>query len=234
MSVERLLQCYKSPFPKRRFGPRKDGGYVLANVPNAPYKVLLSGGIGGSIDFEIDFLNTYPNTRCAAFDGTVRTIPAKHDRLVFIQKNIGPTDTQDTANLHAVLSQNKGVVIKMDIEGSEFDWIKSLTDEHLNVCEQIVIEIHQHTFNKEEFNTIERFLTHHRLIHFHPNNCVPAQIVDGIPIPAVFECTFLHKKYWSSPPELNTDLIPGPLDFPSVPFNKDIQINYPPFVHTVL
>ena len=52
----------------------------------------------------------------------------------------------------------------------------------------------------------------------------------GVMIPNVFECTYLHKKYFTGIPELNTDLIPGKLDMKNVPV-PEIYINYPPFVN---
>jgi hypothetical protein len=56
-----VLTCYKSPFKKIRLGKDYDGGYVIAEIPNASYKILLTGGIENDISFEEDFINKYSN-----------------------------------------------------------------------------------------------------------------------------------------------------------------------------
>jgi hypothetical protein len=49
------LTVYKSPFPKIRLGKDNDGGYIIADVPNAHYTTLLAGGIQGDISYEESF-----------------------------------------------------------------------------------------------------------------------------------------------------------------------------------
>jgi hypothetical protein len=39
-----VLTVYKSPFPKFRLGKDFDGGYIIAEIPNANYKIFLAGG----------------------------------------------------------------------------------------------------------------------------------------------------------------------------------------------
>ena len=51
------LTTYKSPFKKKRLGKENDGGYVIAKIPKAKYKILLAGGIADDISFEEDFMN---------------------------------------------------------------------------------------------------------------------------------------------------------------------------------
>ena len=82
-------------------------------------------------------------------------------------------------------------------------------------------------YEKDVFNKINK---NHILIHFHGNNCCGVRNHMGVNIPNVFECTYLHKKYFVNKPELNTDLIPGILDMKNI--DKDeIFIDYPPFVN---
>jgi hypothetical protein len=66
-----VLTVYKSPYEKKRVGRANDGGYVLCDIPNIEYSILLAGGIECDISFEEDFLNKYPNTICNAYDGTI-------------------------------------------------------------------------------------------------------------------------------------------------------------------
>ena len=53
---------------------------------------------------------------------------------------------------------------------------------------------------------------------------------NGVIIPNVFECTYLHKKYFANVPELNKDSIPSILDMKNTS-RDEIYINHPPFVN---
>lgn len=117
----------------------------------------------------------------------------------------------------------------MDIEGGEIPWIKSLSNEQINKFEQIVMEFHN-PFSQNEIDAFNKINKNHYLIHFHPNNCCGVRNHNGVIIPNIFECTYLHKKYFIGIPELNCDLIPSNLDMKNTN-NDDIFINYPPFVN---
>ena len=58
----------------------------------------------------------------------------------------------------------------------------------------------------------EKLNQNHFLVHFHPNTGCGLRNHNGVNIPNVFECTYLHKKYFTRFPELNSDTIPGTLD----------------------
>ena len=117
----------------------------------------------------------------------------------------------------------------MDIEGGEIPWIKSLSNEQINKFEQIVIEF-RFPFSNNEIDVFDKLNNNHYLIHFHGNNCCGVRYHKDVLIPNVFECTYLHKKYFINSPELNTDLIPSNLDIQNSADNDEIYINYPPFV----
>ena len=223
-----VLTVYKSPFPKIRLGKDFDGGYIICEIPNINYSILLSGGIEHDVSFEEDFVNKYVNVQCFAFDGTIQKLPKKHDNIFFIKKNIGFKNNEHTTNLHAFINDNDSIFVKMDIEGGEIPWIQSLNNEQLNKFEQIVIEFHNPFLEVEVFNKLNK---NHYLIHFHGNNCCGVRNHCDVIIPNIFECTYLHKKYFTDIPKLNTDLIPGTLDMKNMEYHNEIIINYPPFVN---
>lgn len=222
-----LLTVYKCPFSKIRIGKPNDGGYVLADIPNIQYDMLLSCGIDKDISFELNFVNKY-DCECLAYDGTINSISIDDPSIKFIKKNIGSNNNDVTTNLHTEINEYQCICIKMDIEGWEYQWIESLPYILLNKIDQIIIEFHHPiAYRKHE---IFKFLNNtHYLIHFHANNCCGVVNNNGVDIPNVFECTYLHKKYIISP-ELNTDIIPGPLDMNNID-GDDIFIDYPPFVN---
>jgi len=226
-----VLTVYKSPFKKIRLGREYDGGYVINLIPNANYKLLIGCGISDDISFEDNFLNVYPNCLCFVFDGTINNLPTNNDKIYFIKKNIGPVNNIENTNLHHLLNTFDNIFLKIDIEGAEIPWIKSLSDEQINKFEQIVIEFH-FPFTDNEIDVFDKINKNHFLVHFHGNNNGSTRYHKGIIIPDVFECTYLHKKYFVDTPELNSESIPTSIDMRNAHWREDIKIDYPPFVHS--
>jgi hypothetical protein len=224
-----VLTVFKSPFEKKRVGKDYDGGYIIAEIPFVKYTTLIAGGILDDISFEEEFINKYPNTKVYAFDGTINKLPKENNKITFIKKNIGFENNEDTTNLHDIINVNSRIFIKMDIEGGEIPWITSLNDEQMNKFEQIVMEFHW-PFSDKEIDVFDKINKNHYLIHFHGNNCCGVRNHNGVIIPNIFECTYLHKKYFINIPELNKELIPSNLDMKNTS-NDEIYINYPPFVN---
>lgn len=216
------LTVYKSPYPKVRVGKNYDGGYVIADIPDIKYSCVLSGGISNDISFEEEFIQKY-HVNCYAFDGTIGSLP-KNSTINFTRKNIGGHNNEKTTNLHEFLDSNDNIFIKMDIEGGEFAWLQSLNQQQMDKISQLVIEFHQ-PFKHTIFNK----LSNHVLIHFHGNNCCGTRPLDGVQVPRIFECTFIHKKYITDLIK-NIQPLPSHLDMRNLPFRPDIILNYPPFV----
>jgi len=227
-----VLTVYKSPFTKVRIGRNHDGGYIIVQIPEIIYTTLIAGGINDDISFEEDFIKKYPDTKkVLALDGSIDKLPKEIPKISFLKKNIGYENNERTTNLHDIIDGTKeGIFIKMDIEGGEIPWINSLSDEQLNKFEQIVMEFHN-PFSEKENEVFQKINKHHYLIHFHGNNHCGVRDHQGVRIPNVFECTYLHKKYFTKTVELNQDNIPGVLDMKNWTVAGEIQIDYPPFVH---
>ena len=232
-----LLTVYRSPFPKKRIGRLCDGGYVISDIPDLKYDVLIAGGVSDDISFEEDFIR-WANSGIIvhAFDGTVSDLPATplRDRFEFTQKNIGREETDSTTNLHELIDKYKdqNVFVKMDIEGGEIPWILSLMPDHMNAMDQIVMEFH-FPFGADEARVFDKINKTHLLVHFHPNNGCDHRIHNGVYMPNVFECTYLHKKYFvDGEAILNTDYIPNDsVDARNIYWKEEIYMGHPPFVH---
>lgn len=239
-----VLTVYQSPFPKKRIGRWCDGGYVVAVIPDTKYDVLIAGGVSDDISFEEDFIRvqesdlseTRTNLAVYAYDGTVADLPTSslRDRFVFTRKNIGDKETDELTNLHALLERytDKKVFVKMDIEGGEIPWILSLTEKHMNTMDQFVMEFH-FPFGQDEARVFEKINRTHLLVHFHPNNGCDHRIHNGVYTPNVFECTYLHKRYFTNGEAvLNTDYIPNDsVDARNIRWKEEIYMGHPPFVH---
>ncbi len=226
------LTVYKSPFKKKRFGRNNDGGYVICDIPNIKYDILLSGGISDDISFETDFLNNYNTSECIAVDGSIDTLPlGSLKNTTFVKKMIGNKNDKINTNLHEYINKYQSIFVKMDIEGGEFDWLPTLKKEHMDKLEQIVMEFHW-PFKPEYKDIFKNINKTHALVHFHGNNHGNVRMYRGYRIPNIFECTYLHKKHFNTTPELNKDPLPCPLDMANKPTSgPEINLNYPPFVN---
>jgi hypothetical protein len=228
------LKVYTSPFPLIRMGRDLDGGYVMSHLPFIqPYDLLLGAGVGGDISFELQFCDTYFSVQCFLFDGTLNQLPEgqrDHPRIHHVQKNIGPEETALETNLHSYFQKHNNIFLKMDIEGAEYPWLYTLSETQLSKLAQIVIEFHnpQSALHQEVFNKLNKT---HYLVHIHGNNHEGFTEHHNIMTPLVFECTYLNKKFFHQPPTLNTQPLPGPLDFPNNIDKPDLDLNYKPFVH---
>jgi hypothetical protein len=233
-----LVTIYQSPFPKRRIGRWTDGGYAIVEIPDIKYDVLIAGGVCDDISFEEDFIR-YQSVQgnslieVYAFDGTVDELPKSEfeSRIRFIKKNIGEFETDKITNLHWLISKHANAFVKMDIEGGEVNWIRSLLPEHMNAIAQIVMEFHS-PFTKAEIDMFKKLNETHLPVHFHPNNACGTRIHNGVYFPNVFECTYLHKRFFGGVAELNRDSIPNEkVDVRNIWFKDEIWIGHPPFVH---
>lgn len=233
-----LLTVYTSPYPKVRLGKDNDGGYIIVDLPEIQYDILLTGGIDNDISFEEEFINMYQNVECKAYDGTIsdqaiKDIVSRCSNSITVErKNISYYNGSNTTNLHELINNYKTIFVKMDIEGWEIPWIKTLSETQMDKFEQIVIEFH-FPFSDNEIDVFEKINKNHYLVHFHPNNCCGVRLHQGVLIPNVFECTYLHKKHFNfTVPSLNREKIPTFLDQKNTE-NEEIFIDYPPFVHHV-
>ena len=122
-----LLTVYKSPFPKLRIGKDYDGGYIICDIPDIKYDILIAGGVADDISFEEHLCNKY-DLKCIAFDGTVYCTlnNTSHKYITFISKNIGPIIDNENTNLFPLINEYNEIFLKMDREGAELPWLKCL------------------------------------------------------------------------------------------------------------
>jgi hypothetical protein len=221
------LIVYQSLTPKIRLGNFNDGGYVVCEAET--YDCFLSGGVATNTSFEEALLDKYPELSCRTYDGTIDCLPNPRDRMSFDKRNISSLESEHTTNLHALLTEHLNVFVKMDVEGSEYEWIAALSDEMLSHIRQLVVEIHW-PFEPEKWSVLTRLAKSHWLIHLHPNNCAGVSHVNGVDVPDVFECTYLHKSVGIL--RRSRDSIPTYIDQQNHPGIPDILLRGHPYSAT--
>lgn len=245
--ITNFLKVHASPFPKVRYGGNRDGGYVGVKTPT---DILLSGGIGLDVSFELDFVrlnninaicvdSELANGNFTDMNDFINRNQFKNDtnisKLKFVDKLVGKDENDKFTNFHNYFEEFNDITLKLDIEGMEFDYINSLSDNQISKINQIFLEIHW-LHKLDDFSFFEKLNQNHVLIHAHGNNCGFQTSekdkffsCDNILIPKVLEVTYLNKKFFSEF-ILNKQPLPSALDFPNQPKLRDLDLNYRPFV----
>jgi len=244
--ITKFLKVHASPLPKTRYGNNRDGGYVGVETSTG---ILLSGGIGANISFELDFVkknnvnavcvdSLFGGNRFADMEDFLNRNKFRNDpyysKLQFINKLVGKEENDEFTNYSNFIEEFNDIALKLDIEGAEFDYINSLSNKQLNKINQIFLEVH--SLDKlNNFSFFEKLNQNHILIHAHGNNIGRREDrlfrVGESRIPKVLEVTYLHKKFFSGEYKLNSEPLPSPLDFPNGPNKPDLSLNFPPFVN---
>jgi len=238
------LIVYKTEFDKGRVGRLMDGGYVINRLPGN-YDILISGGIGNDISFEKDFLLKHPGTKCMAFDGTSSLDINENDidNIELIKKNIGNTNNDLLTNLHNEIEPYNDIFFKLDIEGHEFRVLPTFSNVQMNKFKQIVLEVHT-PFDIEKypeyfkglsdikfkhlFEMLEKINETHTLVHFHGNNGCLMNFVDKLPLPHVFEVTYVRNDFINKK-EKNDIPFPTNLDCPNVSDKEQYKLDGFPY-----
>lgn len=214
---------------KIRIGSKNDGGYVVVKV--CDYDLLLSGGISNNVEFEKDFYKLNKTTPIIGFDGTIEKLPKTRVPIKFIKKNIGPDVTPTTTNMKNYIANYQNIFLKLDIEGSEFDFLRCLGTKEMNKFKQIVIEFHHAHCSKECWDILKKINQTHYLVHINGNNNESILILknhNNIHLPKVFECTYIRKDLYLGDLKLNTYNFPTVLDSPCRPSRPLIKLlSYP-------
>lgn len=190
-NLRKLLKPKIAETKYARFGSKGDGGYILADDIKKN-DTLVSYGVDINIDFEKDLENRGCNV--FMYDHSVDA-PPEPINGTFFKKKIGMGEYE--VSIDETLS-NEDCILKIDIEGSEWDTLGSAKD--LYKCRQIVMEAHWllniqfDAFYYKVIEALENINKTHFPVWVHANNDQPLTVIGAQPIPNVFEVLFLNKQ----------------------------------------
>lgn len=221
---------------KTRLGNNSDGGYIIGLL-DGKYDFYISAGVSNEESFSRDFIEMYNMNKynSAAFDGTIDKYPYNYTKkITFYKRNISSYKDNKNANLSYFTDKYNDIFLKMDIEGWEYPWLLSLSQNQLNKFKQIVIEFHGinddswNTKLEDKIKTFNILSRTHYPIHIHGNN----HSSSTNNIPNVVEITYIRKNSINYVPNLNKTVLPiSGLDFPNNCKKKDYDLNFRPFVN---
>jgi Methyltransferase FkbM domain len=227
------LLCCLTPsravgFDKIRLGRDHDGGYVMLD-DFKDVRAALSFGIDAECSWDADIaargIDVYQ------FDHTVDGPPTTSDRFRFFKKQIAATASELADNIGSALakippSDSSRTILKIDIEGSEWEVLDYASVDDLAQFSQILGEFHDfsNAFDPAWRETALRVMTKLRtifeVVHVHGNNYSPVHVIANVPIPEALELTFANRGMYTF--EASTEIFPTALDQPNCEIHPDI------------
>lgn len=222
-----VMNLIASLRPKRsttelfRLGPNGDGGYLVPSDLDG-VEACFSPGVAQVSEFELDCSNMGMDVHLAdaSVNGPANELP---ENCSFEKKFLGLVDEGKFITIDDWVSRRHAgksdLLLQMDIEGAEYDVIRSMSLALQRRFRYMVIEFHDlHDLfhHKHQYSSFRKLLTTHDVVHLHPNNVVPIKFIGEIGIPPVLEITFARKEYVHQ--ELISSL-PHKLDCDNTPRN---------------
>lgn len=183
-----------------RIGKNNDGGYVMLNDFDG-VTAAYSFGICNDVSWDTFFAER--GIDIYQYDHTIKRLPKKNKR--FQWKKIGVCgkknvcDNMDTlrdlvlANGH---EKTNRMLLKMDIEGWEWDVFSETDEDLMNRFDQIVCEFH-YMYSIDYLDRIiaslERINRTHQLVHIHANNGRGVLKTKDFFMPCLLEVTYVNR-----------------------------------------
>ena len=212
----------------KRFGNLFDGGYVMVK-DFSDTDCLITLGVGSDISCDAEIAKEI--SKVHFYDHTVSSLPESVPNSTHFREKIGYGDSKEVS-LEETLKRIQAsgeIVLKMDIEGSEWEVLKKTTS--LSSFKQIVIELH----GLHQIIDLNRFVEmslalakihkSHGPVHIHANNYAPVTIVGNSFLPDVIEVTYLSRSKYNLS---NFDFAAGTdFDSPNNSSAPEIALTFP-------
>jgi hypothetical protein len=228
--MARLLRPYTVvKHRKIRVGQRGDGGYVMLDDLRETKKAY-SLGVGKNVSWDLDLAER--GIPVHQFDHTVEKSPISHPNFCFHRRKITPVGTLETDDLCSILNYGEAghAILKMDIDGDEWDVLDQTDGSTLDPFTQIICEFHWfgRGYNEDwlQYSTrvLNKLNARFQVVHVHANNCAPYALIAGIPLPAVLEVTYANRRLYEFQP--TTEMFPSNLDSPNNPNASDYFLGH--------
>jgi len=207
-----------------RVGQDCDGGYVMLDDFQRKVDAAYSFGISHNVSWdeamagrEIDVF---------MYDHTIKRLAKQHPRFHYAKKGITGFDKLvNCKTLGELIAENahvasKNLILKMDIEGCEWDVFKQAAPGILSQFSQIVVELHGLTVfdgvkHKMIVEVLGKIHETHQSVHVHANSGITPFWIGDLVLPEVLEVTYVRRDDFRDRFIKNTRQFPTELDQPS-------------------
>lgn len=209
-----------------RVGAGNDGGYVMLDALAAPHvAAAYSCGVGEDVSWDLDIASR--GIDVWLYDHTVPCLPAGHPRFRFARTGLaGRIARPGCRTLGQLIAANghdrsRDLILKMDIEGAEWDVLGEAATATLEQFQQIVVEFHDlanvldPVLRGPIVTVLEKLNQTHQIVHVHGNACeVPLWIGDLV-LPQVMEVTYVRRQDFARRFVPQTATFPTEMDRPN-------------------
>ncbi len=218
-----------------RVGPDTDGGYVMVKGLKLKdtEKIAYSFGIGAEPGWDLAMAER--GYEVYMYDHTLDPSALKfsnshcHFFPIGVCGNIAMDNCQ---TLQALLQKNghesqHNMILKMDIEGCEWEVLRDVPEEILSQFSQIILEMHEMTDLKIASSikhVLGKIARTHEPVHIHANNCSCLINVADMVIPQSLEVTYLRKGDAVFKPSRR--FFPTEIDRPCDKKRLDVELGY--------
>ena len=224
---------------KLRIGAPFDGGYIMLDRLD-PAQTVFSFGLSQNISYEHDL--ACRGHRVFMFDHTIDGLIQAHPGFHWFREGLAgadrPAELLFTLDHHLrhVPDETGGMLLKVDIEGDEWDTLAALSPATLRRFDQIVLELHNfHRLADPAWRTraetgLRRLTREFTVHHAHANNYAPLVVVDGWTAADVLEVSLVRTALVRPAP--SSVLLPTHLDAPNDPRRPDVPLWFYPWFPT--
>jgi hypothetical protein len=217
----------------KRYGSADDGGYLMCENLIKGVQVAYSYGIGSEDNWGCQVSRQF-GVNVHQYDCFVSNAPpCEGGRFVFHSECVGARREMDqsrpfdtiAAQIAANGDSGKRLLLKIDVEGAEWESLLATPDHVLDSIDQIPMEMHR-TGDPRAVELIRRLKAKFHLVNLHFNNyaCTPA----AAPLPSfVFQVLWVNKRIGMVDPQGASPAPMSPLNAPDAPQRRDCQLPTP-------
>jgi len=216
---------------KIRLGNLYDGGYVIPAKILKLADVVYSYGIDYHIDFEEDLIKRR-NIPVRLYDHTVSGLPVENKSFFFKKQGIGKKAHGNFSTFKKHLEENgdtnKKIILKLDVEGAEWDVMDQIIKESSKNILAIILEVHRlYRYEKmlKYVKVFKKINSKFTLVHLHGNNNSGLFVFGRKKISSTLETTFINNDLLARKTILKHSL-PSEIDYPNISDKKDIILDF--------
>jgi hypothetical protein len=215
-----------------RIGCDGDGGYIM--VDDLDHEMACySLGVAQEISWDMELAKR--GADIFQFDDSTDGPPVSHPNFHFQRVRVGTHDSADGKTMRldtltaAARPNGAYLILKMDIEGSEWSVIDVTDSAVLGQFAQIVVEFHglskmaDETFNNLVKSVWSKLCLTHFPVHLHGNNWGSRFSLGDFECPDVLEVTFVDRRRYSPASEFS--LACTELDRPNRSGHRDYDLS---------